>query len=251
MYTPNFNPKTGPQFSWLVLVMPFLEEQALHDRFDLSAGDVFAQSSEPQAESVATLLCPSDNARGLQFRHQNHSRGKYLGKGNYVAYVSPQHVGDLQFLPGALGGFEPSDRDVRGQRLSRVKDGLSRTLALTEVRTLAVETDLRGAWAVPWGAASILALHIDHVFGIYGGEPRNQVGILAYVPDPRFASWAHTPNTQVPADAVYTCKRADSVMQRMPCRQLSSGEYWWATVRCAVCIPEAYWPPHWMGMSAS
>lgn len=229
MFEPNFDPKSGPQLSWVVLALPGLEEQGLYDRFDFSAANVFAQPNEPQAETITTLLCPSDNARGLQYRHSAHTQGKYLGKGNYVAYVSPQHVGDLQFLPGALGGFEPSNTDVRGQRLNRVKDGLTRTLALTEVRTLASDLDLRGVWAVPWGAASVLALHIDHRFGRFGGTPRNQKRILIYVPDPAFASWAHAPNTQLPGDAVYTCPRQESIAARMPCQRLGSGEFWWAT----------------------
>ncbi len=228
MNRPNFDPRTGPQISWLVLILPFMEEQAVQDRFDLKLGSVFEQPTEAQSETVATFLCPSDNARGLQFVHPNHSQGKYLGKGNYAAYVSPQHIGDLKFLPGALGGFDPSATNIQGQRLRQVKDGLSRTIAITEVRTLAVESDLRGAWAVPWGGASLLALHIDHDFR-YGGRPQNQTGITAYVPNPLFENWAHAPNSQIVRDFLYTCIPWEAKNQRMPCRRLSAGEYWWAT----------------------
>jgi type II secretory pathway pseudopilin PulG len=228
MFRPQFNPKTGPQISWLVLVLPFLEEPALYDRFDWAVSNVFQQANEPQAATISSLLCPSDDAFSSQFIHADHSQGKSLGKGNYAAYVSPQHVGDLKYLPGALGGFEPSATNIQGQRIQRVKDGLSRTISITEVRTMATDTDLRGAWAVPWGGASVLALHIDHDFR-FGGTPQNQSGIRSYVPDAHFASWAHAPNSQTVRDFLYTCNFFEAARQRMPCRRLAAGDYWWAT----------------------
>ena len=127
MFDHGFQPWTGLQVSWVVLVLPHMEEQALFDRFDLSDGqNVFTQVNEPQAEWMDSMLCPSDSARG-SFHSPNNS-DKQLAKGNYAAYVSPQHIGDGEDIPGALGGFTPGDPDRRGQSLRRVRDGLSLSL---------------------------------------------------------------------------------------------------------------------------
>ena len=58
----------------------------------------------PQAQTVTSYLCPSDNAAGRLCNIPRFTEQKDLAKGNYAAYVSPQHVGDLRYVPGALGG---------------------------------------------------------------------------------------------------------------------------------------------------
>jgi hypothetical protein len=158
------------------------------------------------------------------------TEGKDLAKGNYAAYVSPQHVGDLRYLPGALGGAKSSDTNIRGQKISRVQDGLAKTLLITEVRTRDEVTDQRGTWAVPWGAASVLALHIDHDFDAIGDSPTNLRGIEFYVPDATYADWAHGPNAQIAApDYIYRCKPAISRRERMPCKTATGTDRLWVT----------------------
>src|SRR3954451_6961174 len=52
----------GPSgFAWGTLLLPFLEQQALYDRFDLSA-PCWSSANAPAAQSKATaFLCPSAN----------------------------------------------------------------------------------------------------------------------------------------------------------------------------------------------
>ena len=91
----------GQQLSWVVLLLPWLEEQPLADRFDLSLS-VSRQQTDPQSEIIGSLLCPSDTASGLQYVLPGFPNSTTFAKGNYAAYVSPMHV-DLQILfPGAL-----------------------------------------------------------------------------------------------------------------------------------------------------
>jgi len=146
-----FNPYQGKQLSWIVFLLPYLEQDALSTAFDLGK-PIYGQANAPQSKIFPTLLCPSGEAQGRFYKLRIPGSGvNYIqvAKGNYAAYVSPFHV-DLQFLyPGALIG--------RPQRLSSIEDGLSSTLALSEVRTLDFERDERGAWALPWGGASLLA----------------------------------------------------------------------------------------------
>ncbi len=146
-----YNPFGGKQLSWIVFLLPYLEQDALFAEFDLEK-PISRQASDPQSKIFPTLLCPSGQAQGRFYKLLIPGIGlnyTQVAKGNYAAYVSPFHV-DLQFLfPGALIG--------RPQRLSSIEDGLSSTLVLSEVRTLDHELDERGAWAIPWNGASLLA----------------------------------------------------------------------------------------------
>ena len=157
-YFDVYEQRSGRQLSWATIILPFMEEQPLYDAFDFRRS-IFEQPQEPQAAVVATYLCPSDDARHRVFRHEELTLGKRLAKGNYAAYVSPFHV-DLQFVfPGALIGT--------GQKMARVTDGASKTLAFSEVRTREHEFDERGAWALPWNGASILAFDMHHQGAYY------------------------------------------------------------------------------------
>ncbi len=228
---PNFKPLSGPQISWMVLILPFLEEQALFDQFDTTGQATLAdQPGTPQATTVTSYLCPSDSSNGRIFTHAL-SQGTSLAKGNYAAYVSPHHVGDQKFFPGALGGAEPSPTEQRGQRLRQVKDGVSATIAVTEVRTFGNTRDPRGVWAVPWGAGSILALHIDNDFSRTGGSPQHQDNINWYYPDEDYYSWAHLPNEQsARSDWIYICPEAGRArLEKMPCFQPSIADRKWIT----------------------
>jgi prepilin-type processing-associated H-X9-DG protein len=113
---------------------------------------LYRQANSPQSNIFPTLLCPSDQAQGRFYQMLIPGVGfkfAQAAKGNYAAYVSPFHV-DLQFLyPGALVG--------KPQRMASIEDGSSNTLALSEVLTLDYDTDERGAWALPWNGASLLA----------------------------------------------------------------------------------------------
>ena len=143
----------GQQISWAVLLLPYLEESALADRFDLTL-NVKEQAGDPQRTFVSALACPSDDSRGRLFSDEELTEGKEFAKGNYAAYTSPMHT-DLQVVfPGAF--------TVHGLPLRRVVDGLSNTIGMSEVRTYYQPWDERGAWALPWNSASLLAFDIHH-----------------------------------------------------------------------------------------
>lgn len=215
MFAPNFDPRSGQQLSWMVLLLPYIEESALYEQFDLNRS-VLDQPTNPQRQFVNTYHCPSDSSPGRLFSSPNFSGGKELAKANYAAYVSPQHVGDLQYIVGALGGFAPGS--VHGQRLRRVKDGTSKTIAVTELLTRDDPKDARGMWAVPWGAASVLAAHIDHDFNATNTNPEDQRSVRHYVPDPEFFDWVHLPNTLNTSDLLYSCPRpVQAAVEGMPC----------------------------------
>lgn len=209
---PIFDQRSGKMFSWAVLLLPYLEESALYDQFDQTK-TVLNQTANPQQQPIQSLLCPSDAARGRFYSDPPFTSGKRFAKGNYAAYCSPMH-GDLQLLyPGALIST--------GQKLGRIRDGLSKTIVFSEVRTLDNERDERGAWALPWNAATLLSLDSHHDTQANGGGYFNE-----FKSSKTYAYQMQTPNTIGPnEDVLVSCPDnllVDAQLQRMPCLRWQS-----------------------------
>ncbi len=204
----EFDPRSGNMFSWVVLLLPFMEQQPLFDRFDRSIS-VLEQPDDPQAAPIPIMLCPSDSAAGRFFVDEELTGGKPFAKGNYAAFVSPFHI-DLQSrFPGALVRF--------GQKTKDIVDGTSQTLMFSEVRTRAQPRDQRGAWALPWNAASLLAFDVHHDLGDDGSETFEAYrGLL---------EWTQRPNNDGNnIDVLYACPdEADAQLNRMPCATWEEG----------------------------
>jgi len=192
----------GKMFSWIVLILPQMEQMTLHDQFDFDL-TVLEQPADPQAEHISLLLCPSDQARERFLVDSDLTAGKRFAKGNYAAYVSPYHVDEPFRYPGTLG--------VEGWKVRDDPDGLSNTLMLTEVRTRGQVQDQRGAWALPWTGSSLLSVDMHPHASCYPDKPFR----------PSDASFGQTqmPNNQGPIyDMLYACvDEAGAQLERMPC----------------------------------
>lgn len=203
----SFNAQSGRQLSWIVLTLPFLDQQDVFDAFELKH-PVFAQPENAIAKVIGALKCPTDTVGGdfyIDFR-----AGATVSRGNYVGFISPVH-GELQErLPGALGGFEPGTDE--GQRLVEISDGASNTFMLSEVRRRPDnDRDPRGAWPLPWIGSSTLAT--DHHGVPSPFEP-------PYIADPNYPiDSIQTPNKLVGiSDQIRTCPRAlEALLDGMPC----------------------------------
>jgi prepilin-type N-terminal cleavage/methylation domain-containing protein/prepilin-type processing-associated H-X9-DG protein len=202
---------SGQQLSWVVFILPYIEEGPLYEQFDLHV-DAFSQVREPQSTQIQSLLCPSDNAQGRIYQDPVFSRNKVFAKGNYAAFVSPVHT-DLQLVyPGALINED--------QQLRKVLDGTSNTIVLSEVRTRDNPLDERGAWALAWNASSLLAFDMhDLATNLYG--PLN----TSYTASPLSAGVAQPPNnTGWNLDILRRCPNAaEAQLQGMQC---GAGEPW-------------------------
>jgi prepilin-type N-terminal cleavage/methylation domain-containing protein/prepilin-type processing-associated H-X9-DG protein len=202
-----FDQLSGNMISWVVLLLPYFEQDSLYHQFDLDLS-ILSQANEPQQTFIETLLCPSDSARGRYFADPEYTEEKRFAKGNYAAYVTPYHT-DLQLVyPGALIST--------GQELRKIIDGTSQTLVFSEVRTMDYELDERGAWALPWNAASLLAFDMHHAYAKVGHfadfVPWKMEIILRQVQLPNFMG----PN----ADILMRCSDshlAQAELERMPC----------------------------------
>jgi prepilin-type N-terminal cleavage/methylation domain-containing protein/prepilin-type processing-associated H-X9-DG protein len=211
----SFREREGRMFSWVVMILPHIEQGPLYDKFDFEV-DVLSQTEEPQATVLKPMLCPTDLARDRFFTESSLTNDKRFAKGNYAAFVSPFHTDKQDEYPGGLSGH-------RVLRQVDLKDGSSNTFLISEVRTRANEADQRGAWALPWTGATILSFdaHPDenastrdhYVPALNGSGALSSTGFL------------QPPNCEGPnVDMIHKCTdTADAQVQRMPCGEYGSG----------------------------
>ena len=220
----------GTMLSWIVEILPFLEEQPLYDRFDKKK-TVFNQPLEPQAVVISALQCPSD-PENESFFESSLTSGHRLAKGNYAAFTTPYHIDLQNFYPGAMIAG-------RAQGLVQITDGTSKTFVLSEVRTRSYPKDQRGAWAVGWPGATLLGVDAHPDPNLF----------LELLPDgtrpPKFVYKAFSPHPMVPnsdgEDTLYDCSDAEAARaDRMPCYPDTSPNYLAAAPRSmhvgGVCV---------------
>ncbi|MBX3426294.1 MAG: DUF1559 domain-containing protein [Pirellulales bacterium] len=202
------NLRSGTNHSWLVRLLPYLEQQPLFDQFDLTM-HVSESDSAPQQAQPAVLLCPADESRGRMYDFSPTGAGRrtQFAKSNYAGYTSPFHVDDV-IAHGALAHY--------GQDLRRVTDGASRTILASEVRTREHPLDQRGAWALPWAATSLLAMDVHPLWYSTAMKDKRDA-INPFIIDPISFGFTQTPNAKT-ADVLYECPDlVGEQLDRLPC----------------------------------
>ena len=201
-----------------------IEEQALYDQFDFSVplGLQPTDQPPPYSRTISSLICPSDgpgsqvfyDGSGMILSHKFQVKIHGMAKGNYAAFMSPIHMNHFEARPGALGGFEMGSPE--GMKLKRVVDGTSKTLAVTEVRTLDREWDSRGVWAAPFPGASTVCVNFH--------DRDSSLSTPHYEPDPNYVDSVRLPNMNNPlADQIMACTdEAYAISQGMACRRRES-----------------------------
>ncbi len=201
--------RSGTDQSWVVSILPFMEQQQLASQFD-PRRHAAANATQPKAAQPATLLCSSEEAFGRQYSWRGTTGTEApvaFGKANYAAYTGPFHVDDF-YSPGAIRLF--------GQQLRRIEDGVSQTLAISEVRTREHEFDQRGAWALPWSGASLLSFDAHPLW--YEDAVQNQSQEFPeFIFSPRSLGYTQVPNSKNP-DVLYECPDLSAEQfEQMPC----------------------------------
>jgi prepilin-type N-terminal cleavage/methylation domain-containing protein/prepilin-type processing-associated H-X9-DG protein len=118
---PIRNEPQGNHVSWIVRVLPYLEQNALYRRFDPAAGAYADANSEVRSTRIRVLECPSD---GTPFMNNLNSIAR-------SSYVGCYHDAEA-----------PIDKDNHGLlflnskvKYSEIYDGSSQTILLGEALT--------------------------------------------------------------------------------------------------------------------
>lgn len=200
---------SGTNYSWIVSLLPFMEEQSLYDQFDLKV-KVTDNPTHPQAHQPASLLCPSGEALGRIFEQRDESSGARVpfGKGNYAAFSNVFHV-DSWFFTGAMRLY--------GQDMRQILDGKSATLVFSEIRTRDQMEDQRGAWALPWSGTSLLSFDFHPTQEVQKEADKDTGKSEDYEPNPRSLGLTQYPNGPNP-DVLYECPdQVGEQFDGMPC----------------------------------
>lgn len=177
---PQTRNPTTLSANWVIMILPFIEQQSVYDNFDLTRRINGTSNAQARATRLAVMLCSTDTYNQQPFNGTagtNTTRaGDNWGRGNYAANAA------LGFMSACSGGsaagcaaFEDSPgwnsaahRGVMGANssvtIAQIIDGTSSTILLAEIRAGISEYDTRGVWAMSGGCSSSLWAH----GGIYG-----------------------------------------------------------------------------------
>lgn len=157
----------GP--NWLIEVLPYLEEQALHDSFDFSKP--INDNTAPLASNrnyiargsrIGALLCPSDESNRVLYQGNIAAHGGNWGRTNYAANAGRGDIWPGRSTgPDSPGWKDHCKRGVMGPNASvelrRITDGTTKTILVGEIRAGLTEKDARGVWALGHAGASLIA----------------------------------------------------------------------------------------------
>ncbi len=155
--------------NWVIMILPFFEQQAIYDSFDLDMPISDDVNREPRGTSIQAMICPSDTGHDTPFdgsrlrkEGDNWARGNYGANGSLGSY-STDWPGRSGAGPNAEFWLSPLTGGVMGANVSRgiseITDGTSTTILIAELRVGLVDVDRRGTWALSGPGASSLWMH--------------------------------------------------------------------------------------------
>ena len=171
----NLRHDVGP--NWVILTLPYLEQQNLFDSFALNLPISHFRNRAARSTSLAVMQCPEDIGHETFYEGVNTTRrfGPDWARGNYAANAANGWLGgnpgDLESVfgednRGFDGWLSHQRRGVMGPNvavdLSQITDGASNTILLAEVRVGLNRRDRRGTWALSGVGSSALYLHGWH-----------------------------------------------------------------------------------------
>jgi prepilin-type N-terminal cleavage/methylation domain-containing protein len=180
--------------NWIIKILPYLENQAMFDQFDLDrqTGKVGYVTPNPNNKRVNTtgspanpanvnarlrgneipvLLCPSDSFNRILYQgvagspHGTPGSGNFA-RGNYAAnagraFIFGSGAADKMNGPDSVGWLDPCQRGVMGPnvgvKLKQITDGTSKSIMIAEIRAGITELDGRGVWSLGHAGASLVA----------------------------------------------------------------------------------------------
>lgn len=111
----------GNHTSWIVQILPYLEENALAQRFDKATGAYAADNAEVRAAQISPIQCPSDPNKFLD-EQKNVARSSYVGCHHDTEAPIDTNNNGLLFLNSRV-------------TYDQIYDGSSKTILLAEALT--------------------------------------------------------------------------------------------------------------------
>ena len=174
----GISPGTEPDrlhSSWVIALLPFLDQTTLLNAFDLTQPVDAAVNAKARSTDLNVMLCPSD-----AYNHAPYERALLAGtsghtyaRGNYGYNVGQNHV-CFSFQAGCTDGFDTGTNDlintnatVSGNGIGGINvsfgfknfpNGLSNIVAIDEIRAGIEPLDPRGTWALGMPAANMTAV---------------------------------------------------------------------------------------------
>ena len=115
---PIRNEPQGLAISWIVRILPYMEENTLFKKFDMALGAYAPANAKVRAAEMVTIQCPSE---GGEFYNEAHTiaNGSYMGCHNDLEAPIDKDNHGVLFLNSQI-------------RYSDIEDGSSKTLMLSE-----------------------------------------------------------------------------------------------------------------------
>ena len=158
--------------TWVVDILPFIDEAQVHDAFDPTASLFHPRHAEARSVRIPVLLCPADPHAMTAFDGSRSQRLAGLGRdASRCTYAANGGLG-MASTPGALdssleafaAGAPATPWWLRypgisggncGQRESDITDPKSKTMLLAEIRAGTLPIDPRGVWSLPLGSSGV------------------------------------------------------------------------------------------------
>ena len=136
--------------SWLVLVLPQLDQSPLYRQFDFSAPATSVTNSAVISKELSIVLCPSDSFASNSNRYRP-TTGVYAGvvaaRGNYGINMSPNGGPPIPTTGQFLGRGVANTNSCYSA--ADITDGLSNTVFVDEIRAgVDPLLDSRGTWGL-------------------------------------------------------------------------------------------------------
>ncbi len=158
----------GP--NWVILILPYLEQQALYDAFDRSRYIPDPVNQGPRGTTLSVMVCPSDAYSRQPYDGTRYNQGPGWARGNYGANAAlgkmtlNAHSGiESAAYDDSQGWKSPYARGVMGANTSvsieEIRDGSSNTVLVGELRAGVAPMDPRGVWAMSGACPSALWAH--------------------------------------------------------------------------------------------